>query len=171
MIRIGKPFITKNGNRAFLNALIENEKEHIKEVIWYSVKEEYESYLCDEVADAFLSIVFLPAIWTNQDIEIETCLSEKLYYNIQNTLNGGYPNVKKVKISCKSVINPNYTPFAVGTGCSLGVYSFASILYNSQKWLSSDLKLTHLALFNVGAYGSFDFEKTEKSCIDFRIYF
>ena len=47
---------------------------------------EYEEYLTDVVADAFLVGMIMPAVYNKQDIVVDADVSEELMYKIKNTI-------------------------------------------------------------------------------------
>lgn len=167
MIKIGKPIIESFPDRIVLKSWIDDEIEGIHEWLWYAVEPEYREYLCDEVADAFVVPMILPATRSGQDIEVDAPMSEKLLYNLQNSVLYAASNSipyklhKQIrlrycpKIKCQYPIVHDYKGTGVGTGCSLGVDSFMVIL---QHYLEPDCplsyRLTHLTFFNVGAMGT-----------------
>ncbi len=172
MIRISKPTIKQREGRTYLISHIIDDAQRIEQDIYYATEQEYGEYLVDEVADTFIVGCLLPAVFYNEDITVECAMSEKLYYNISNSilhiLSHIYGN--KINIHVKSLINPQYGGSGVGCGCSLGVDSFAAILKhfplipNSDVEIASDAyRITHLTYFNVGAMGSSNLEKARES--------
>ncbi len=168
MIKVGRPIIESFPDKVVLKSWVDDEGEGIHDWLWYAVEPEYGRYLCDEVADAFVVPMILPATRSGQDILVDAPMSEKLLYNLQNSVlfaaNNSTPYFKPYspkplctcpKIICDHPIISNYNGRGVGTGCSLGVDSFMVIL---QHYLEPNCppsyKLTHLTFFNVGAMGS-----------------
>lgn len=133
--------------------------------LWFETTEEYSKYLCDDVCDAFVVAMLIPAVQTQQDIQCE-CISEKLLYNINRLVTcmlqiawGG----RRIEVVSNSVKSVQYGASAVGAGCSLGIDSFAAILSHSKDTTTPNYQLTHLTNFNVGAFGSTDLEMATKS--------
>ena len=168
MIKIGKPIIETYQDRVVLKAFIQDEGEQLNEWLWYAVEPEYGHYLCDEVADAFVLPMILPATRSHQDIQVEGSMSERLLYNLQNSVlyaasrttpyfksydinSQGYcPHIK-----CGNPVVVDYHGKGVGTGCSLGVDSFMVLLQHYlEPHCPAGYKLTHLTFFNVGAMGA-----------------
>lgn len=146
--------------------LIDNREE----VLYYSTPVEWGKYLTFERADAFLLGVLQYAMKEGHDIEVKAPISERFYFNLVNQviplLSAGFGH-KQIKLTCNQLDNSvlmaeTEKPFAVGTGCSLGVDSFGSILYHLQPDTPTNFRLTHLTYFNVGALGN-DTEKTTVS--------
>ena len=95
MIKISSPVITTSEKRATMTALIEDEYQKIKTEIYYSTPIEYGKYLCDDVADAFVVGVLLPAARYEQDIVVDGAVSDKLFYNINNSIfRSGFISIK-----------------------------------------------------------------------------
>lgn len=156
MIFIGNPHFVDHGNIIHLESQVVDEKAGIKGNCYFSADQEYGDFLCTETADAFVLGLLLPALQSNQDIVVDGQLSERLYYNLSNFVINvlakafGYQEIK-IKPSQLTVLQHN--PQAVGTGCSLGVDSFSTILKHTAEDCPPSFKLTHLAYFNVGAHG------------------
>ncbi len=174
MIRIGKPIIEKEDGITTFKAFINNDVEGRNEWLWYTTDEKWGDYFCPEVADAFVLPMILRAVKTYQNIVVESSISEKLFYNLNDSVlyavtkayekKYGKQTGEVVKIECNSLVSTNYKPMAIGTGCSLGVDSFAVLKHHL---LSDDCppsyRITHLTLFNAGAFGSRDVEGARKS--------
>lgn len=105
------------------------------------------------------------------DIEVQVPISERLYFNLVNQgiplLSTGFGH-KIIRLDCQQLDNSvlragKEDPFAVGTGCSLGVDSLGSILYYSQSNTPPSFRITHLTYFNVGAFGN----DTDQSAISY----
>lgn len=132
--------------------------------IWYRTTEDWAQYLTDDVADAFVLPMLLVTLRSQEEIVIDAPLSEKLYYNIVNnilyTLSIPLQVNYKLEVKCSGLVIPDYHPFAVGCGCSLGVDSFSAMIRHMSEDCPKSFRITHLTNFNVGAYGN-DFEKAE----------
>ncbi len=164
MIRISKPQLSERGGYFYLTSTIISESENVSQEIWYRTTEEWAQYLTDEVADAFVLPMLLVALRSQEEIVIDAPLSEKLYYNIVNnilyTLSIPLQVNHKLEVKCSGLVIPDFCPFAVGCGCSLGVDSFSAMIRHMSDDCPKSFRITHLTNFNVGAYGN-DFEKTE----------
>lgn len=166
MIKISNPVIETVYDRVILTARIEDEYQKICKDIYYSTSIEYGKYLCDEVADAFVVGVLLPAARYEQDIVVEGAVSDKLFYNVNNSVLYILANVwnkKRVRLHAKEVEHVRYEGEAVGCGCSLGIDSFAAILQHLNNPELPGFNITHLTYFNVGAMGYKDLEKAKQS--------
>ena len=178
MIRIENPRIEfDNNGYAILKSLIYNDSEWSgARELFYLSSIENGKYFCNEVADAFVLPMILRAVKTHQDIVVESGMSEKLFYNLNDSVlyavskayekkYGVHPLGKEVvRVKCEKLIPSTYNPTAVGTGCSLGVDSFAVLLQNLfSDDCPSSYRVTHLTLFNAGAFGSRDVEGARRS--------
>lgn len=126
------------------------------ETIWFSVDNKYGQYLCAERSDAFLIGLLPVAMRRGLDIVCEASVSERLLYQIQSTL---LPllakygkNVHEVKIDAPIASEPIANAGGVGAGISCGVDSL-HIVKNCSGSEYPGLKLSHLVLNNVGAFG------------------
>lgn len=124
------------------------------DVLWYEVSADFSDYISSECGDAFFVAFSLFAQLRGQDISFETAVSKRLYYGVTEVL---FPALRVVspQLPVISVIAKkkdfNFCPDAIGTALSLGVDSFHSVA----KSLSGDFPVTHLTLFNSGAFGDF----------------
>lgn len=165
MIRIGQPYIEKKGDEVYLVASIEDEYQKINERIYYKTSIEYGQYLTEEVADAFVVGMLLPAARYNEDIYVEGAISEKLYYNINNSVLYIFSFIwgHRVKLSARKLVSLSYNSKGVGCGCSLGVDSFAAMLQHMDGNSSAAYEISHLTYFNVGAMGYVNLDKAKQS--------
>lgn len=93
----------------------------------------------------------------------------QLYYNIVHSV---IPLLRKtfdcraaVSLKVRELRTGGFNAGGVGTGCSMGIDSFACIqehFFNAQS-VPSSYRLTHLCYFNVGAFGADDPEAAERS--------
>lgn len=171
MITIKKPRIEKSdglGGGVKLISHIVDDEHPIDEDIWFETEKENEIYFCDEVCDAFVVAMLLPAVKSGQDIECDV-ISEKLLYNLNHIVTclletawGG----RRIQIIAKNVTFVNFHGKGIGTGCSLGVDSFSVILSHTKYTTTSTYQLTHLTYFNVGAFGSDNPEQARESYLN-----
>ena len=155
MLTIGRPFISRIGEKSRLNCDILVEEE--KRTLWIEVDKEYEKYLCTERCDAYVVGLLGWCVREGHDIRSETPITNELHYNLSRVLIPGLtkysPELYAVKISAplESPLNEGY---AVGAACSCGIDSFYSIFSHINSPYE-DMNLTHLCFHNVGAYKSF----------------
>lgn len=96
------------------------------------------------------------------DIIVDAPVSEKLYFNLIELIVPvlsrafGYKQIAIDchKIECGLLKVDGKEPWAVGTGCSLGVDSFGCILYYTQKHIPENYRVNCLTYFNIGAHGN-----------------
>lgn len=115
MIHIDKPFITEEGDRAFLKARVtiteDTAEAYVRAItperyrsvfltdedyppaawkddgtLWFDVPLEFGRYLCRERSNAFVVALFWYAMVTGSDIEFETPMSKRLYEGITQEL-------------------------------------------------------------------------------------
>lgn len=157
MITIYKPQIENQESKAILRARIVSPKQELDTNLWYETTIEYQQYLCPEVSDAFVMAMLIPAISLGEDIIVEDAMSERFYFELQQilipVLSDAWECKDNIKIHCSNLVNIAFQPQGCGTGCSLGVDSFAAIKSLTMAECPSSFKLTHLCLFNAGAFG------------------
>lgn len=152
-IKIGRPFIKADGDRVRAIAKIDVAGETRE--LWFEVGEEYGSYLNVERADAFLIGLLYTALHEGYGIESEAPITEELLHNVVETLVPAVvkaePELTMPKISAPVLVDPIKTAGMVGTGISCGVDSLHSVkIYG--KGRGGAYEITHLVIFNVGAY-------------------
>ncbi len=118
----------------------------------FDVSQKWAEYVDTDVHDAFLVSILLNAMRNGEDVFVDGLISEKLFYNITNSLmpmlKGILPNLKDVKLEVAGIRGSQGTNLgAVATGCSGGVDSFYAISYHLSHSVSNSYKLSHL-LFN-----------------------
>ena len=122
--------------------------------LWIEFEDRYAPYICFERSDAFLIAMLPIALRDHVDIHCEAPVGEILLYQIQTyllpALVKGEPKFRLPNIMAE-VDDTVYPTFAVGTGVSCGIDSFHSIK-NGLAQKSKNLHLTHLTMFNVGAF-------------------
>lgn len=108
MIHIGKPYIEKKGERAFLKAPVaiseDTAKKYVERIdayrpfsvwlteedyppaswkeegtLWFDAPERFAKYLCPERSNAFVTALFWYGMASGSDIEFETPMSARLY--------------------------------------------------------------------------------------------
>ena len=165
MITINHPYIEHQEKESFLYSRVIDETRNRDSLVWFSVKHEYGSYLCDETADAFVLMMLQLAMQSGQDLKVDAPVSSRLLFNIENTFQPMFsralPGFQHIKVMATSTVEHNYQGSAVGCGCSLGVDSFYSFLKHTSSDVPDSYKVTHLALFNCGQLGDIDLKGAE----------
>lgn len=137
MITIFKPQVEVIDNyKVKLKCRIVDEAQNLDKELWYEVDKEYAKYLCPEVCDGFIIAMLLPAIKFRQKIVVKAPMSASLYHNMVNVvipligkLYGFNYDINETNnfLKISQIINPEYNPFSVATGCSMGVDSLTAI--------------------------------------------
>lgn len=123
--------------------------------VFIEVESKYADCLVYEASDPFVLSAMLPALMAGENIECDT-ISDDLYYHSPTILYllSKVFNKPCIKIIPKQVVHVDFAPTAVGTGFSGGMDSFATFLNHTSDSCPDAFKITHLTLFNVGAYGN-----------------
>lgn len=128
--------------------------------IFFETETQYGEYFVTDVSDPFIVAALLPALVEGEDIQVQS-VSDRLYYNF-NTLSyllGKVFGYAPIRLHAQNVVKVDYHPKGVGTGFSGGVDSFCTYIRHTAADCPESMRITHLALFNVGAYGN-DYDKT-----------
>lgn len=154
MIKIGKPYITKDNEKATLNCFVKiDDKE---DNIWFKVDLKFSDYLCHERADAYLIAVLDYAMRHGHDINVDAPVTESLLYNIETillpALKENNPNIHIPHISAPTDNSQLPCAGAVATGISCGVDSLHT-LAEQELYPFEGFKITHLTFNNVGSHG------------------
>lgn len=158
MFKIGKSALRQNDGMVRLVSTFSSLKGS-KEV-FFETEAQYGEFFVSEVSDPFIVAALLPALVEGEDIQVE-CVSDRLYYNF-NTLSfllGKTFGYTPISLHAQNVETVDYQSKGVGSGFSGGVDSFCSYIRHTSADCPESMRITHLALFNVGAYGN-DYEKT-----------
>ena len=146
-IIINQPYVKKiDGGKVRLCSKIEGS---INDVLYYEVDKQYEQYLCDDRADAFLVGLLHSAMFNGEDIVCNCGVSERLLFQLTTyyigALSDNMPDMANIRIQAQP-IEELEGGSAVGTGNSGGVDSLYTLLKYSQESFGN-MKLTH-AIFN-----------------------
>ena len=106
-----------------------------KKELWFSVDEEYASFLTDDVYDAFMTALLYPAMYYHENIEIEGNVSKRIYHNIltyvQSCIVDFEQKCSKIDINAEGFSDAKKADkLRVGTGFSGGVDSFSTLVDN-----------------------------------------
>ena len=120
--------------------------------LWFEVREDFSKHLSTHCGDAFFVALVLLAHLKGHDIAFETPVSARLHYGVMEILLPALriisPQLSSICVDVEAV-DFKFTPEASGTALSLGVDSFHALASS----LSGPFPVTHLALFNSGAFG------------------
>lgn len=155
MLNIGKLYRRTKGKREAVCAKVTIEGK--TEEAWFAVESEYAEDLTDDRADAFVVGFLTTAMRLGTDINCETAITKRLYYQLtQYVIPAMSANMERYHpiaihapvtdrmLSCKG---------AVGTGFTGGVDSMYT-LYKHQFSAEAGFRLTHLLCANNGALES-----------------
>lgn len=163
MIRIGHPFVENRNSESFLISHIDDECRGESFDVWYSVSNEYGSYLCEDYADSFVLVALLWAMKSGQEIVVDAPVSPRLQFSLYNTVQPIYakaiPGFRPVKISSQPNPGIKYNGKGLGCCCSLGIDSFSSFLQHYGPEVPQEYRVSHLTLFNSGQLGDETWEK------------
>lgn len=166
MLTIGKTYCTHENGQARLCADLTLNNRGT--VLWFGVDESQEQYLHIERSDAFVIALLPTAMRGGYDIVFHTPMSERLHYQLTQylipTLCGVGDLYHPVKLigPLTSERVPNLG--GVGTGFSGGVDCLYTIMTHGN---DSVYPLTHLAVFNLGAFDGSEYQKNfHNACID-----
>lgn len=125
--------------------------------LWFSVQPEFSDWLTDDVYDAFFVAALYPAMFYNEDIEIEGNVSKKLYFNIihyvENIVHSYREYMHYINIHVKGFAKAKKIASRVGTGFSAGVDSFSTVYDHYELEDDPDYKINTFFFFNVGSHG------------------
>lgn len=135
------------------------EYKNCSDRLWFEVKDEYSKYMSTECGDAFFVAFVLLAHYQGQDISFETPVSTRLYYGVTEILLPGLrvlnPELPVINVNAETQ-DFSFNPTSIGTALSLGVDSFHAVASS----FDSPFPVTHLTLFNSGAFGDYGGESS-----------
>ena len=144
--------------------------------LWFEVPTEYGKYLCHERGDAFVVGLLPIAMRDHMDIQCDVPVTDELLYQIRTYL---IPSIAKHStVLSAPVIDAPIAEGAldnigaVGTGLSCGVDSLHAIATHTKSPYSR-MNITHLTLFNDGAFWkgdvqfSWQLNQARKFCADY----
>ena len=126
------------------------------DTLWYEIDKKYEKFLVTEQCDPFLLIILIKAIEENQDIEIKSQVSSKLYYGLINYIipylsyvfKSNQPKLNAFKLNNNSLnIEQNHS-----VGMSCGVDSMSTYINNNYECKINEIE--YFTFFNVGSHGN-----------------
>lgn len=178
MIHIGKPYVTNEGDRAFLRAEVGISDDAVSRYLevtgklkntawltavdyppvywkedgamWFSVPEGFGKYLCSERSDAFVIACLWYAMVTGSDISFEAPLSARLYEGLTGKLLPALAKDGFRQISlCGPVSDePAWHENGVVAGMSCGVDSLYTLACYGGDGAPEGMCLTHLVYYD-----------------------
>lgn len=162
LMRIGRPVVTENEGKTRMSSVISFGEE--RKLLWVEVDRENGRYLSPERSDGLLVGLLWYAMYHGYDIECEAPVTGELLYKLETylvpTLSKYSTRMRKPLIKASIAEEQLNGEGAVGTGISCGVDSFHAVCSHYRHHVRS-LRLTHLTLYNVGAFGCFDLSKAD----------
>ena len=155
---IGKPTIEKstNGNyRLVSHITIDEEAKHSEGRCFAEFPGKFADYIVSERVDSFLVGFLHYALYHRLDIKCEAPVSAELHYYLTKTLIPALTSIcdRRIRIYADLVEKRSDVGFAIGTGASCGIDSLF-LLKRHLNHPVKNLRLTHVAINNVGAFRS-----------------
>ena len=159
-ITIGVPFFERNQYmvRIVANIVIENGCEKTNKMLWYETSDKWASMFVYERADAFL-VGLIPFIARNGgkvvcEAPVSAHLLHNLRYLLSPVLPQFHPDLVELDIEAKedSTLFSANGAYNVGTGCSCGIDSMATMAIYSGSTVPDSLRVNHLTFFDVGSH-------------------
>lgn len=147
-VAVSKPFMKSGDSRTTISCRVEG--ENLPSELWFSVPNEYASYLAIECPDWIATSLLIPAMLRGGDLRIEAPVSEDLLISLQGALQTLFRDqiggLKPVAVMARKAGKRQLTGSAelAGTGFSAGVDSFCTL---------SEFSVDILVTNNVGAMG------------------
>ena len=126
--------------------------------VWFSVEKKYKEWLCADVYDAFLMAMLYPAMYNQEDIEIDGAVSRKLLINVNNFVQAA----KNTFDSESHIVTVKAKSFAtvtklkethIGLGFGAGIDSFCSLEDHFFHPIDDENKVDTLCFLLVDNYG------------------
>ena len=156
-MKISNLRIERHDGQSFLTVDVEAKYTSANK-LWFSVPSEYESWLTDDVYDAFLVAALCPAMYYDEPIEIIGNVSHKLFFNVQRYVHSLLldfnENLHRISITAKGFSNATKKSHHVGMGFSGGVDAFATFREHFKEESDSEYKISALIFTNVGQHGN-----------------
>lgn len=155
-IKISEPQITSYSN--YIKYSVEIHFRDHSEILWYQLTADRKEFI-SELSDAPLLALIIPAMALGEDIYVEGCVSDRLYYNLQNSyqqiLQIIIPSLKRIRIYPSNINSQNERKLGKGVaaGFSAGIDSFCVLHDYYYSGVPLNLRLTHLLFNNVGSHG------------------
>lgn len=169
LVEIGAPTLCHSGENSTLQCSIRFDgEEHLMTI---SVPAAYGQYLVHERADAFL-VVMLPLVARRGGhVKVHAPVSAYLLHNLRHLLSPALPLYSSLFHPLEIEAEADDTEFHgthVGTGCSCGVDSLATVLTYTEPGTPASMKVDTLCFFNAGAHGCMKPEEERKKLCEDR---
>ncbi len=126
-------------------------------LLWFSVPEQYGDWLTDDVYDAFMVAMLFPAMFHNDSVTIDGCVSEHLYDRITNYIQkceiAHHDYLHEVDVTVKGFSVTQKKQHLVGCGFTAGIDAFSTVYDRFVLEKKESHKISALFFFNVGTHG------------------
>ena len=126
----------------------------VPERLWFRLPEAHAS-MVTELADPAVIGLLIPAMRTGEPLSVDGSVTDELAHNLthgyQHILQAVTPGMQRIPLQIANPVPATDPARGCGTGFSGGVDSFTVLAEHFYQPVPDDLRLTHLALFNVGA--------------------
>ncbi len=165
-IILEKPYLEKDGDSVKLCAEVTYHRK--KQVLYFSVEQEYGKYLVEDRLDAFLISFLTVAMREQADIVCKAPISRRLFYQLVHYLIPIMSSTMEVFHPIKIISEPTDVPIEIGdavaTGWTGGVDSLYTVM-NHLKSKDPHHKLTHLMITSNGSLEEEDNTATLKKLV------
>lgn len=126
-------------------------------ILWISIPSEYEEWLSVDVYDAFLMASIFPAMYYNEDIEIDGKVSPRLMFNVKNYMRHAIAAYREemhmINVSALGTVVPVQKEKHIATGFSGGVDSFTTIIDRLENEKDESRRIDTFIFHNIGSHG------------------
>ncbi|MBN1193180.1 MAG: hypothetical protein JXA36_05780 [Coriobacteriia bacterium] len=154
-IRVGAPQLTTEGDEVLWSVSVSG-LHGAPHDLWFRVPAVHASLLT-ELADPALIGLLVPAMYAGEAVTVEGVVTDELAYNVRREyeylLDLVIPDLNVIPIQTPRVARAGVPASGVATGFSGGVDSFAVVADHLFSDVPPDMRLSHLAFFNVGSHG------------------
>lgn len=152
-MHIGAPEIRADGGQLTWSVPVRGPTD-APERLWFTLPEEYAN-LVTELADPAVIGLLIPAMYLGDPLHAEGPVTDELAHSLthgyQHILEAVIPDLRRVPLEIARPVAATDPAPGVGTGFSGGIDSFMVLAEHFYQPVANNLRLTHLALFNVGA--------------------
>ena len=122
--------------------------------LWFTLPEAHAG-MVTELADPAVIGLLIPAMHSGEPLSVDGSVTDELAHNLthgyQHILQAVTSGLHRIPLEIANPVPATDPAPGVGTGFSGGVDSFTVLAEHFYQPVADDLRLTHLALFNVGA--------------------
>ena len=148
--------IEKKAGQSYLTVDVQCEFTENHE-LWISIPSQYEGWLSDDVYDAFLLASLYPAMYYNEDIEIQGKVSPRLMFNVRNYIRNAIVAYREemhmINVRTLGTAIPIQKEKHIATGFSGGVDSFTTIIDRLENEEDESRRIDTFIFHNIGSHG------------------